>query len=884
MHFKQILIVVGLLAFLSTASGQSAVQLDAQEVEAYSKHTEQIISYLEGTLNFLGNPAEVTSEKDIIINESYLKVFENEEVQIEDDLDENREIPLSKNVQAYLKDVEFFYKEVKFTFVVNSVENFVNDKGQIYFKATVNRNLKGITINDDTIDNNQIRYFEINLNSIEKDLKIASIYTSIPNKKQEMAFWWNNMAGGWKDYFSQGILVYDTLPFNDIISFTDSSLVAYKWSNSIDTDTFLISNGDTLSFDGTRDSLDFESNYFIKSDTITEKYPDTVFTSTSVIYAQIKRFRETKRVDVSNNILIGNLQALSALTELKELNISNTLIDDLNPLRNLNKLEKLDCSGTPLSNLEALRYASSIKQINLSSTQVTNIAVLANLTKLEEADLSKTTVDNFESLASLQNLRTLKVSAMPLTAYSNIGSLEQLTSLLASNSNPVDLDAIAQLQDLQTLNIDSTAVSDLSALANLQQLRVLQANNSKISDLSPLQNLEGLKLIYCDNSMVSKQEAHSFMSQKPECMVIFNTFELVEWWNNLPEEWHSIAYSRMELSNPISKEQLHQIINIRDVDLENNKKINDLSPLKMLYNLESLNVSGCEINNVEALEGLKNLKDLNIDNTSVKSLEPLSKLAKLNVLRCENTGVTDLLPLSGDTKLEKVYADNNGIEVENVMALKEQLPECLVIFQTQKLNMWWQNLSTDWQSYFVDNFDIEMTPRREQLQQLVDSKNLEINNVLKFSNLEELSLFNRLEEIKVSNTGIADISAISYLPNVKAMIIPNNPVTDISSVSRMEKLEELNVENTSVEDLEAVGKLTNLKSLNIAGTKVKSLKRIRGLVNLEVLIINNTGIKSLKDIESFANLKELRCYNTKIKSSRIEAFKSTHPDCEVIYY
>ena len=409
MHFKQIIIVVGLLAFMGTALGQSAVQLDAQEVEAYSRQTEQIINYLEGTLNFLGDPSEVTSEKDIIINESFLKVFEDDQVQIEDDLDENREIPLSKNVQAYLKDVEFFYKEVNFTFVVNSVENFVNDKGQVYFKATVNRNLKGITINDDTIDNNQIRYFEINLNSIEKDLKIASIYTNIPNKKQEMAFWWNNMAGGWKDYFSQGILIYDTLPFADIISFSDSSIVVYKWSDSIVADTFLVSNGDTLSFNWMKDSLDLESNYFINFDTISEKYPDTVFTNTSVIYSQINKFRETTRVDVSNNILVGDLQALSALTELKELNISNTLIDDLNPLRNLNKLEILNCSGTPLSNLEALRYASSLKQIDLSLTQVTDIAVLANLTKLEEANLSNTAVSNFGPLASLQNLRTLKV-------------------------------------------------------------------------------------------------------------------------------------------------------------------------------------------------------------------------------------------------------------------------------------------------------------------------------------------------------------------------------------------------------------------------------------------------------------------------------------------
>lgn len=884
MQLRQIIVFVLILISFSNAKAQNSVQLTAEEVESYSKQSKQIIKYLEGTLNFLGDKSEVTSEKEVIINDSYLKIFVDDKVQIEDDLDENREIPLSKDVQAYLKDVDFFYKEVSFNFEINTVENFVNEEGQIYFKASVNRNLKGITIADDTIDNNQIRYYEINLNTIDNDLKIASIYTTLPNKKQEMEFWWENMAESWKEHFGKGILVFDTLPFSSIISFNDSSIVAYKWFETIEADTFLIYENDTIVYSVNSDIIALEENIFIKYDTINDKLPDTITADAKPIYSQIEKFHGLYKVDISNSILIGNLKPLSELTKLEELNLSNTLIDDLTPLRNLNGLEKLNCSGTPLTLLEPLRYSSSLTEINLSFTPLDNIDVLSNLKSLEKVNISYSKLSTFHSLAELQNLRILNISGLKITSESGLTGIIALVDLIAASCDIADLSNFNNFQNLQNLNIDSTNISDLEGLSGLNELSVLQANNSKISDLSPLLELPELKLIYCDNSMINKQEAQSFIEKKPECMVIYNTYEIVNWWNNLSEEWHGIAYSKMELSNPITKEQLHEIISTKTVNLENNSQITDLDALKMLYRLETLNVEGTNITNIEPLKSLNKLNSLNINNTQVESVEVLANISSLKILRCEKTQISDLSPLKSNAKLELVYADNSLVELTNVLLLNSSLPECLVIYQSRDLKMWWDNLSTDWQEIFIENANIEISPGREELQQLIDSKSLEIKNSLSINDLEVLSLFNLLDQIEISNTSITDISAITYLPRLKKLTIPNNPIFDISSISRMSELENLNIENTSVDNLEAIGQLENLKVLNIAGTKVKSMKEIGGLTNLETLIINNTGIKTLKYLENMYDLKELRCYNSKIKSSKVEEFKSSHPDCEVVYY
>lgn len=873
-----ILLILGNISALC----QSETKLTAEEIEAYSQQSRQMVSYLEGTLNFLGNPNEVASEKDIIINDSYKKMFVDEDVQIEDDLDENREIALSKDVQAYLKDIDFFYKKVSFTYEVNSVENFINDKGQVYFKLMVNRNLQGITINDDTINNNLLRYIEINLNATDNDLKIASIYTTLPNKKYELAYWWNTMNDSWKDYFGQGILIYDTLPFTSIISFNDSSLVSPRWFEQVRVDTFYISGADTSAYARNDDSV-IEDELYIKYDTSYVKLPDTIAVDTKPIYTQLERFWKRTKIDVSNSILIGNLNPISELSELVEINISNTLIDDLTPLRNLNKLESLIASGTPVFEINSLRYSSNLKLLDLSKTGISDLSVLPNLYNIENLNLAYTNIPDFTDITKLSNLKSLNLTGVTLNDdLKGFDNLTSLNKIILASTNVTNLDFLSGVKNLNTIDIDSTSVSNLHALSKLNNLSVLQANNTAVKSLEPLLNLENISLIYCDNSEVNREEALNFIEKKPNCTVIYNTNELLKWWDSLSENWQSIAHSRMKLSTPVTKEQLHQIISIESVKLAGNKAIKSLKPLRMLYRLEELDVSGCQINDLSPLSGLTNLKYININNTDVSSVEGLENLQNLEVLYCENTKVSDILPLVNCKTLDVIYADNALLNTEMIVAFK-QLSNCNVVYQTEKLQMWWQNLPVYWQKILKENLDIEYKPGREQLQEMVDLKSIIIKGNTDIRSLEVLSLFNLLEDVEISNTRLSDISAISFLPSIKKLSIPNNPVFNISSISKMKNLEELNLENTSVDDIDALEELTLLKSLNIAGTKVGNLRDISDLINLRVLIINNTSIRTLKHIENI-ELEELKCYNTKIRSSRIEDFKALHPDCEVVYY
>jgi len=60
------------------------------DVVADEKKVREIISFFEYMLNTLGNSSTPTRDKEVLITESYAKIFRDSKVQVEDDLDEER--------------------------------------------------------------------------------------------------------------------------------------------------------------------------------------------------------------------------------------------------------------------------------------------------------------------------------------------------------------------------------------------------------------------------------------------------------------------------------------------------------------------------------------------------------------------------------------------------------------------------------------------------------------------------------------------------------------------------------------------------------------------------------------------------------------------------
>ena len=147
--------------------------LPAGQDSALRAQATGLVKFFESTLNFLADKKNTVQDKQVIINDSYLKFFWDSEVQIEDDLD-THQVPMYKDVQSYLADVDFFFKQVKFTYNMQDIGVMTNELGNTFFKVTCNRNITGINLNGDNVNTNQVRYLEINYDEKNQQLKIVS--------------------------------------------------------------------------------------------------------------------------------------------------------------------------------------------------------------------------------------------------------------------------------------------------------------------------------------------------------------------------------------------------------------------------------------------------------------------------------------------------------------------------------------------------------------------------------------------------------------------------------------------------------------------------------------------------------------------------------------
>ncbi len=885
MYRRVVVFLVVALGSLAPAIAQENIpSLSADEIVSYKEQSKMMVSYLEGTLNFLGDPEEVVAEKEIIINNSYLKIFRDAEVQIEDDLDENRDVPLRKDVQAYLKDIIFFYKKAAFTLEVTAVDQMVGDGGEIVFKVTINRNLKGVTINNDTVDFNVLRYIEINLDPFKKDLKIVSIYTTKPDEKREIRRWWAELPLPWKDFLGSKILVFDTLPMNQVVSFNDSTAVILRPCYTVETDSLLISGNDTLRFSKLPelDSGSYHVEYL--HDTLSEKCPDTVKVKVVSLDKKVRHLLEIKRLNISHNYLIQTLEPVSRLTSLEMLKASDMLISDLTPLRTLNKLETLDVSNTEVASLEPLRFSFGLRVLDISGSSVDSIKVLKNLTRLEKLVIDSTTITDLSPLAGLNKLTFLSMAYTPVTNLQPVGHLPFLKRLILTGSGVTDLSPLDSLFFLEYINIDNTKVSDLAPLASDTSLSNIQANNTAVSEISSLLEIKRLKLIYCDNTGIDRQEAIAFMEKKPSCLVIFDSRRLLTWWNNLPGYWKTILSKGCRVEGAPTKEQLQKIVNQKELLLSGNEKVNDLSPLKMLFRLETLDISSTGVTNLSPLAGLNNLRYLNISHTKVSTLADIRGLSNLQEVYLDNTRVTDIMPLVNNKDMSKVYCDGTGVKTDNVLRFMRVNPDCLVVYQTGELTFWWDNLPDDWQKEFSKQIGIDGNPSKEQLQLMANLKKVTIKNNSNIFEIEPLSICKLLNTLSISFTGVSDLSPLVEMDSLRVLNLPNNPITDLEPLSRLGHLVELNLENTGVDDLSALATLTDLQKLNLAGTKVRRLKPLSSLTKLRELTINNTKIKRLTDLYGLKNLERLTCYNTSLRKKRVDEFKAAHPGVEVVFY
>ncbi len=849
-------ISIFLLNLLMALSLFAQEKIDKEKVDALLPEVKQMVSYLEYVLNVLGDPEVSAQDKDVIINETYLKIFMDDKVQIEDDLDDSRDVVTNKDVQAYLKDVDFFFKRVKFSFNILDIAPDINHEGKLFFTVKLMRNLSGITVQGDSINNDQERYIEINVDEEKKELKIASIYTTKLSRDMELTIWWEGLPIQWKLMLGADIAVAEGVWLYEINSFTDST---YNIGGQIFKDTIKV--------------LDL-----------------------------VKKAASKDTLNLSHTEKLTDLRPLIQLKNLRWLDISSSAITDLFPIRNLTTLEYLNCSNTKIEDLSPLKYSRQLKELYIDNTPVTNITVIENFDNLEVLHLSNTVIDSLPPVSKLAHLKELDASSTNLVDLNFIKQLTALEKLVFSNTGVEDLSPIGTLKGLKIIDFSYTKVKDVKPLAALSSLVVVVMEHTEVSDIQPLAGLKNLKGIYADNTKVDLEDFVGFYKKNQKTDVIFMTDELIDFWDKLDDGWRELIASKLNFGDTID---LHRILKIESIDLHGKTTIFDLTPLKYMPVLEALNFSGTSVADMEPVKNLSFLKVLKGAKTEVTGLSPVSELTNLVILDFSHTSVDDISPIGSlkyvdslifnDTKVKDLltlnrlesfgfaYFENSAVTDEDVMDLDFDEHKSIVVYKSEKLRQWWGDMDDAWQDMFRSEEHIKERPTNEQLHRIALKRELEAEGT-SFRTLDLLPEMPRLQSLTFKNTRISSLQPVAALRKLKVLRCPGNPIAEIEPLSAVTTLEVLDLSDTRITKLDPLASLNGLKELYISGTNVKDLGPVSGLYELEIIDFSKTKVKQIKALINLENLRQVKCFNNKISPKKIADFKDAHPETEVLFY
>lgn len=778
----------------------------AQQAGDSARYDEvrSLVNFYEYMLNTIGASKTSARDKEVIITESFKKVFKDQNVQIEDDLILDRKVITNKDVSSYLRDVEFFFKEIKFDFKDIKIEQIDAESGSSYFLVSFESAQEGVTIEGEKQVHSKQRFIEINHKEHSKDLKIVSVYSTKVSREKELRLWWESLSYEWITIMNQHV-IFDSVTNN-----------------------------------------------------------------------ALKRMAAIDSLDLSGNQFIQDLEPLSALRDLKALNISDTKISDLSPLRYARSLKRLNASNTQVDDITVFQYFDQLNWLDLSQTKVKDISTLERLTALQYLNLSDNQSIDFSPIKKIKSLKKIDLSNSNFDDPTLLASNTALEQIDLSRTAVDHLFVFQSLPAVETLDLSETKIVNLQGLEKHPALRELSINQTKVSTLAPLNDIKSLKKVYADLSGVTDQVASAFMAAHPQVVVVTNSQQLTQWWVELGSNWRLAFQEIMGKTNP-TKEDLAKLMIIDSINLAN-KKLYIEKPLYKFKRLRYLDVSHNDFVTLDFAKEMPDLEFLACTNMPVESTKALASNKNLKQLILNKTKLKDISSLDQLPKLERLDVENTMIDEAQVITHLSASPQTVVIYQSDSLLHWWNNLSPTWQKVFglqnVGSFE---------LHQLIEQQHLEISNV-KIQSLAPLSAFINLKTVNLDRLQLTSLSELFVHQGLRSLTYTNGPLQTLEGIDQLHEIQSLNISNTAIEDLKDLYYLSSLKSLNCSRTGLKNLRGIEKLVDLQHLDISNTRIWRLDRLAKMSRIKSLTCNNTRISQSKIDEFQALRPDCEITFY
>ncbi|CAL6063436.1 leucine-rich_repeat domain-containing protein [Hexamita inflata] len=309
---------------------------------------------------------------------------------------------------------------------------------------------------------------------------------------------------------------------------------------------------------------------------------------------------------LENNKLENNqLYNLAKFKKLHTLNVSDNKIDltHIHIVRSLTNLSMRECG---LKNIDLISSLVNLEELDLSLNRDIDLNPLRKLKSLTTLYLRECGLTRIDQITSLVNLQELDISLNEDLDLNPLRKLKCLTTLYLRNCGLTNIDQIALLINLEVLDIaynQLLTINSLSSLVNLKQLDISSNYKIDITSLKDLVGLIKLNMQSCNLRQLSALKSlinlqHLDFSYNPNIIIT----EL--------QYLRNLTHLNLKLCNLVSVYVLRPLVNLEVLHISYNNIVHLDANLDKMKNLEKLSAEGSRISNFSSLEKHPNYNNL----------------------------------------------------------------------------------------------------------------------------------------------------------------------------------------------------------------------------------------------------------------------------------
>jgi Leucine-rich repeat (LRR) protein len=775
------------------------VDKPAQVSSGHEEKVKDLVLFFQLLLNTLGSDATSARDKEVVITQSYAKVFRDDKVQVEDDLDAKRTVITNKDIVAYLKDVDFFFKDVRFELLIDKIEQGVNANRQIFYKVSLRRNMKGTTASGEAVNNTIPRFIEVNYDPAAEELKIVSIYTNEFDQKESLTNWWSQLSFEWKAIFKRNLKVVDSVSLNDI-----KDMMALN-------------------------ELDLSGNDFVLS---------------------IEPLGQLTNLRLLNLSATGvtDLTPIRNLTELVELDLSSTKVFDLTPLRYSTKLARLNISHTEIRSIAVLEKMPAMQSLEMQASHVIDFRPLSTLAELTNLNLEGTQIASLGPVETLAKLTDLNIAKTFVQDLSPVKELEALASLNIDSTLIRDIRPLVALENLEVLYANYTFISDLSPLQKLPKIERIYCDQTPVK--KPIADAfmasrPSVLVIYDSRDLQAWWNTLS-----PEWRMLLSKAARVRVMPGKEELAVVTNLDSINLGNDravTTLEPLRKLLKLRVV-LANNTAITDLSALEDHRDIEFLNISDTEVTDLSPLSKLSRLEVFIADRSKLEKLDPLFNLRQLKEVYVDRTAIHDITAQEFLQKNSDCLLVYKTIHLDRWWEnLSEGWREILRVQMGNDTTSTRENLHKLVEKE-VMHIDEGRVRDLSALEEFIRLQELHFSGT-GIMEIPDMASLRSLRSLHATNSPLKSIGAISQLKDLEDLNISNTPIDDLRGLEGLDKLRSINCAGTQVKKLDPLQSLHQLESVDCSNTRVSRLDPVMYL-SVRTLKCYNTKV-STREVDQF---------------------------------